>query len=50
MNNKELTNSNFGKWGWMVILYQALMFWFYFLAWVFILGMLCNKVWSDTKQ
>ena len=28
----------------------ALMFWFFFLAWVFILGMLFNKVWKDTKN
>ncbi len=28
----------------------ALMFWFFFLAWVFILGMLFNKVWKDTKR
>lgn len=28
----------------------ALMFWFFFLAWVFCLGMLFNKVWADTKK
>ena len=28
----------------------ALMFWFFFLAWVFCLGMLFNKVWADTKR
>ncbi len=28
----------------------ALMFWFFFLSWVFILGMLFNKVWKDTKR
>lgn len=28
----------------------AVMFWFYFLAWVFCLGMLFNKVWKDTKR
>ena len=28
----------------------ALMFWFFFLAWVFCLGMLFNKVWKDTKK
>lgn len=27
----------------------ALMFWFYFLSWVLILGILFNKVWKDTK-
>ncbi len=27
----------------------ALMFWFYFLAWVLFLGVLVNKVWADTK-
>lgn len=27
----------------------ALMFWFYFLAWVLCLGVLFNKVWADTK-
>lgn len=28
----------------------ALMFWFYFLAWVLCLGILFNKVWADTKK
>ncbi len=28
----------------------ALMFWFYFLAWVLFLGVLFNKVWADTKD
>ncbi|MEG0830553.1 MAG: YihY/virulence factor BrkB family protein [Anaerovoracaceae bacterium] len=28
----------------------ALMFWFYFLAWVLCLGILFNKVWGDTAQ
>jgi len=28
----------------------ALMFWFFFMAWTFCLGMLFNKVWSDTKR
>ena len=27
----------------------ALMFWFYFLAWVLCLGVLCNKVWEETS-
>lgn len=27
----------------------ALLFWFYFLAWVLFLGILVNKVWIDTK-
>lgn len=27
----------------------ALLFWFYFLAWVLFLGILVNKVWADTK-
>lgn len=27
----------------------ALMFWFYFMAWVICLGILFNKVWMDTK-
>lgn len=27
----------------------ALMFWFYFLAWVMVLGILFNKVWRDTR-
>lgn len=27
----------------------AVMMWFYFLAWALVLGVLCNKVWSDTK-
>lgn len=28
----------------------ALMFWFYLLSWVMILGMLFNKVWMDTRE
>ncbi len=28
----------------------ALLFWFYFLAWALGLGVLCNKVWADTKK
>ncbi|MFR6258571.1 MAG: YihY/virulence factor BrkB family protein, partial [Anaerovoracaceae bacterium] len=28
----------------------AIMFWFYFLAWVLCLGVMCNKVWSDTSD
>lgn len=28
----------------------AIMFWFYFLAWVLCLGVLCNKVWDDTSE
>lgn len=28
----------------------ALLFWFYFIAWVQCLGVLFNKVWKDTKQ
>jgi membrane protein len=28
----------------------VLMFWFYLLSWVMILGMLFNKVWMDTKD
>lgn len=28
----------------------ALMFWFYFLAWVLCLGVLFNKVWKDTEK
>lgn len=28
----------------------AIMFWFYFLAWVLCLGVLCIKVWDDTKD
>jgi membrane protein len=28
----------------------ALMFWFYFIAWVLCLGMLFNKVWMDTSD
>ena len=27
----------------------ALMFWFYFISWVLILGILFNKVWKDTR-
>jgi membrane protein len=27
----------------------ALMFWFYFLAWALVLGILFNKVWKDTR-
>lgn len=28
----------------------AVMMWFYFLAWALVLGILCNKVWADTKH
>ncbi|MBQ9015843.1 MAG: YihY/virulence factor BrkB family protein [Firmicutes bacterium] len=28
----------------------AILIWFFFLAWVLLLGVLCNKVWEDTKQ
>ena len=28
----------------------ALMFWFYFICWVLILGILFNKVWKDTRK
>lgn len=28
----------------------ALMFWFYFISWVMILGIFVNKVWSDTRK
>jgi Predicted membrane protein len=28
----------------------ALLFWFWFLAWVLVLGVLFNKVWKDTKD
>ncbi|GEM_PF-267978 len=28
----------------------VLMFWFYFISWVLILGILFNKVWDDTKD
>ena len=28
----------------------AILFWFYFLAWVLCLGILVNKVWSDTSS
>ncbi|MDO4544946.1 MAG: YihY/virulence factor BrkB family protein [Bacillota bacterium] len=28
----------------------AIMFWFFFLAWVLCLGVLCNKVWDETSQ
>lgn len=28
----------------------AVMMWFYFLAWALVLGLLCNKVWVDTKE
>ena len=28
-NNKELTNSNFGKWGWSMIFYTALLYYFW---------------------
>jgi len=28
----------------------AMLFWFFFLAWVLCLGILVNKVWSDTKD
>ena len=27
--NKEMTNSNFGKWGWSMILYTALLYYFW---------------------
>ncbi len=27
--NKELTNSRFGKWGWSMILYTALLYYFW---------------------
>jgi membrane protein len=27
----------------------AIMMWFYFIAWVICLGVLCNKVWDDTS-
>ena len=30
--------------------FVALLFWFYFLAWVLCLGVLFNKVWEDTKK
>lgn len=30
--------------------FAALMFWFYFISWVLILGILFNKVWGDTKK
>ena len=29
MNKKELTNSNFGKWGWSMIIYTALLYYFW---------------------
>ena len=29
MDNKQLTNSNFGKWGWSMILYTALLYYFW---------------------
>lgn len=28
----------------------AIMFWFYFIAWVMCLGVLCNKVWDETGK
>lgn len=28
----------------------AIMMWFYFLAWVLCLGVLCNKVWDETSE
>ncbi|WP_312647625.1 YihY/virulence factor BrkB family protein [Aminipila sp.] len=28
----------------------AVMMWFYFLAWALVVGILCNKVWADTKR
>ncbi len=28
----------------------AILIWFFFLAWVLLLGVLCNKVWNDTVQ
>lgn len=28
----------------------VLMFWFYFISWVMVLGILVNKVWDDTRQ
>lgn len=28
----------------------VIMLWFYFIAWVLCLGVLCNKVWSDTSK
>ena len=28
----------------------AILIWFFFLAWVLLLGVFCNKVWEDTKQ
>ena len=28
----------------------ALMFWFYMVSWVLILGIVCNKVWDDTQD
>ena len=28
----------------------AILFWFFFLAWVLFLGVLCNKVWDDTSD
>ena len=28
----------------------AILFWFYFLAWVLCLGVLCNKVWDETGE
>ena len=27
----------------------AVMFWFYLLAWALVLGIMCNKVWEDTR-
>ena len=28
----------------------VIMLWFYFIAWVLCLGVLCNKVWADTND
>ena len=30
--------------------FAALMFWFYFISWVMILGIFFNKVWTDTRE
>ncbi|MDY6037970.1 MAG: YihY/virulence factor BrkB family protein [Eubacterium sp.] len=29
---------------------SVLMFWFYFISWVFVLGIILNKVWADIKS
>ncbi|MDO4744921.1 MAG: hypothetical protein Q4B18_00030 [Bacillota bacterium] len=29
---------------------MAIMFWFFFLAWVLCLGVMVNKVWDDTSE